>query len=496
MKIITEKRLATAVLALLLFVVFGYVSSARADRWDWRNNPDRFGGTMVTELSQLPQSGEVEQLPWPPSYMPLEAADGDVPGSLFDAAEKYDVAFHGWSPDLAGEAREAEVPDEDALQAAGPLTEWMSDSMGYCAAHDDLDSDGDGMIDEQEDVGDDEFYFWGPCHSWVAAAINEPEPRSPVLEEGVEFTAAELKALLALEWASAASRYVGGICSVGDETLTVDEDGFIIEPECADTNPGAFHVLLANLLGVEGRSFAVDHSMFGDLVMLPLVAYEVLRMEEVDAEGASALLGRQGMDYPFNPDAVSFVQVETEVTSADPSEADGMRIDLYTYLLEIDGGGDILGGRWTGESADDHPDFTWLPDQNGTDTDLYEPEQVDDLVQRSQAGDRDGDGVLDGVDICPEEDASGLDADGDGCVDRVADLADLVSSLGLHRGTERALVASAESAARDNGLSAVHKLGAFVNKVEAQRDKKIDADQANLLVAFAAHASADLQGAE
>ena len=24
---------------------------ARRDRWDWRNNPTRFGGTMVTELS-------------------------------------------------------------------------------------------------------------------------------------------------------------------------------------------------------------------------------------------------------------------------------------------------------------------------------------------------------------------------------------------------------------------------------------------------------------
>ena len=97
------------------------------------------------------------------------------------------------------------------------------------------------------------------------------------------------------------------------------------------------------------------------------------------------------------------------------------------------------------------------------------------------------------MDSCPDEDASGLDADDDGCVDRVADLAGVVLSLPLHKGTERALLASAESAARDEGISAVNKLGAFINKVEAQRGKKIDDDQANLLMSFAAHASAVLQ---
>ncbi|MDP7111676.1 MAG: hypothetical protein QGH45_06925 [Myxococcota bacterium] len=108
-------------------------------------------------------------------------------------------------------------------------------------------------------------------------------------------------------------------------------------------------------------------------------------------------------------------------------------------------------------------------------------------------GDRDGDDVLDGVDGCPDEDASGLDADDDGCIDQAADLAQVVLALELRQATERALVASAQSAARETGTLAVNRLGAFINKVQAQRGKRLDDEHANLLMSFAAHASAVLQ---
>jgi hypothetical protein len=114
----------------------------------------------------------------------------------------------------------------------------------------------------------------------------------------------------------------------------------------------------------------------------------------------------------------------------------------------------------------------------------------------SLGGDKDGDDVLDGVDGCPDEDASGLDADDDGCVDQAADLAEVVLALELRQGTERALVASAQAAARGTGTLAVNRLGAFINKVQAQRGRKLDDEHANLLMSFAAHASAVLQAAQ
>ncbi len=118
-----------------------------------------------------------------------------------------------------------------------------------------------------------------------------------------------------------------------------------------------------------------------------------------------------------------------------------------------------------------------------------------DYAAGALGGDRDSDNVLDGIDRCPDEDASGMDADGDGCVDRAADLAAVVVTLDLPRATERALVASVTAAARDTGPAAVHKLGAFINRVASQRGRTIDDEQANLLMSFAAHASAVLQPA-
>ena len=287
----------------------------------------------------------------------------------------------------------------------------------------------------------------------------------------------------------------GGVCSVGDETLTLDEDGFIVEPECRDTNPGSFHILLANMLGIDGQSFAVDIDPAESMTMLPVLSYEVLELDELSEADAAAAAGLPEGTHRFDPDATSFFRATTEVVLVDPDTDDGLLVQRYEYLLELDFTAAIIGGTWLGDSRIDHPDFSWLPEGDGVDPEIYRSDLTADLVLRSQAGDSDGDGLPDGVDACPDEDATGLDADDDGCVDRAVDLPDLVISLALPQGTERSLLASAESAARDEGIPTANKLGAFINKVEAQRGKKLDDEQAYLLMSFAAHASSILQPA-
>lgn len=34
-------------------------------------------------------------------------------------------------------------------------------------------------------------------------------------------------------------------------------------------------------------------------------------------------------------------------------------MQVYDYVLEIDGAGQIIGGEWLGTSKDFHPDFLW-----------------------------------------------------------------------------------------------------------------------------------------
>jgi hypothetical protein len=114
------------------------------------------------------------------------------------------------------------------------------------------------------------------------------------------------------------------------------------------------------------------------------------------------------------------------------------------------------------------------------------------------AGDSDGDGIPDELDLCPEENPEGLDANGDGCTDRICDLADLVRSLGIHKGTENSLAAKAENACaqynRGNLTPAVNMLNAFIHEVEAQKGKKISEEDAELLIQFARNAQLSSMG--
>jgi len=81
--------------------------------------------------------------------------------------------------------------------------------------------------------------------------------------------------------------------------------------------------------------------------------------------------------YVFNADAVSFAFIESEVDyiSESSAQTDGnlsstinqyTHTDRYSYVLELDKDGKIIGGEWTGSSKTNHPDFVWLPTGPGT----------------------------------------------------------------------------------------------------------------------------------
>ncbi|MBU7021884.1 MAG: hypothetical protein HXS41_12555 [Theionarchaea archaeon] len=124
---------------------------------------------------------------------------------------------------------------------------------------------------------------------------------------------------------------------------------------------------------------------------------------------------------------------------------------------------------------------------DGTDWEVYFTAK-----EGSGNGDSDGDGIPDELDSCPEENPQGLDADQNGCTDRICDLADLVRSLDFHKGLRNSLAAKAENACmqytRGNITPAVNMLNAFIHEVEAQRGKKISEEDAELLIQFALNA--------
>jgi hypothetical protein len=107
-------------------------------------------------------------------------------------------------------------------------------------------------------------------------------------------------------------------------------------------------------------------------------------------------------------------------------------------------------------------------------------------------GDTDEDGVCDPEDICPDEDATGFDANNDGCVD---DLGGLIEFLGtlvaegvIAEELKNSLITKVEnaehSADKENICAAINKLEALLNEVNAQRGKKISDEAANEIIAY------------
>ena len=106
--------------------------------------------------------------------------------------------------------------------------------------------------------------------------------------------------------------------------------------------------------------------------------------------------------------------------------------------------------------------------------------------------DSDGDGIPDNLDSCPTEDASGFDADNDGCIDTLSGLTTVLETLVaegvIDAELENSLLSKIESAEKSNDKdrinAAINQLEALKNEVEAQRGKKIADGPADQIIAY------------
>ena len=106
--------------------------------------------------------------------------------------------------------------------------------------------------------------------------------------------------------------------------------------------------------------------------------------------------------------------------------------------------------------------------------------------------DGDGDGIPDADDLCPDENATGFDADQDGCIDSITGLADVLITLVdedvIDADFANSLIKKVENAqkstTKDNICAAVNQLGAFINEIEAQTGKKLSEESATFLIEY------------
>ncbi len=153
-----------------------------------------------------------------------------------------------------------------------------------------MESGKDNSMTLTEDVLDHtnayDAYWEGICHGWTSAALEfaEPEPQT-ITGRGVtlNFGSSDLKGLLSYYHAAITKNWitnkkvatgrVGERCEVafskhawfmrdGKEYYKTINNGRVytheVPADCVDTDPGAFHIVLANMIGIKNQGFSAE----------------------------------------------------------------------------------------------------------------------------------------------------------------------------------------------------------------------------------------------
>ncbi|KAI9982020.1 hypothetical protein PInf_009812 [Phytophthora infestans] len=309
-----------------------------------------FGTSMESTLANLPTVGVHTPSPWPGPYWPTYQDSINVIWSAGEPspAEKYATAFG------------LDVDDFMNKVSADNGVDSMS-SRTVCSSDSDCSSLTDGSscaIRAGKSSGYCIPTWFGICHAWAPAAMIEEEPKCAVTHNGVTFQPMDLKALISdvYDGASVSTALTGTRFNGG--TDSTDEYGRHSSDAYRDLNPAYFHIAASNLLGKLNATFVAD------------VTAGVRADEMTLEEAAQTFYGLE--EYPWNAAAKSIVYVKTRLSWIFETYTDGGLVSsgkvdsyttgaYYTYLLEMDDDGAIIGGEWVYDSDDDHPDFLWFP---------------------------------------------------------------------------------------------------------------------------------------
>ena len=166
-------------------------------------------------------------------------------------------------------------------------------------------------------------HWAGHCNGWAAAAIRHAEPVKNVTRNGVVFTPADIKGLLAELYVYTEIEHLGGV----DRAI----------------NPGTLHVVLSNWLGRNQYPIAMDSSVGKEVWNFPIYAYR----------SANAKRRNQQVEVKVNLGYVYYTNQEYDVAPIN------YRYLYFHYTLDLDGEGNVTGGTYHYDS--NRLDMLWVP---------------------------------------------------------------------------------------------------------------------------------------
>src|SRR5262245_16706295 len=258
-----------------------------------------WGDELVMKLADLPAEGKV-----PEFRVPYSGHDyPDRAGGTIFALSKYDQAFHR-GRQMATDFERMDV----SAHRNGRSDEPIRGPFGRVWAR-----GGRGVPT-----------WYGHCNGWTAAAIRHAEPQKSVVRNGVTFTPADIKGLLAEIYMYCDSEFLGGV----DPAI----------------NPAVLHMTLGNWLGRGSHPVGMETAVGEVVINFPVFNYKSqinkLNNRESDV--------KTWITYTLN--------INREMDKGPPNYHRQM---YFHYVLDLDESGSIRGGRYIGDSQ--QIDMLWTP---------------------------------------------------------------------------------------------------------------------------------------
>lgn len=288
--------MATSAIVFLMVVANGYGATTPKSVVEKQNQVfEKYWGTkFVWKFDDLPTSGTVPNFRVPYSGNIYT----DRSGGTVNALRKYDQAFHGGRMLAVGFEQWDTTAFKKPTPRKGPF------GMTW------------GMKMETPN-------WHGHCNGWTAAAIRHAEPKESVRVNGVTFTPADIKGLLAEIYMYNDVDHLAGL----DSPL----------------EPGHFHAIIANWLGRGAHPLGMEADPSEEKWNYPIYAFS----------SSSAKRSDRRVEVKLN---LAYIKDSNGEYQESPRIR---RVKSFHYDLYLNTAGEIIGGKFYNDSA--MIDMLWLP---------------------------------------------------------------------------------------------------------------------------------------
>jgi hypothetical protein len=245
-------------------------ASEDAERWDAKNDPATVDGTFIYEVDRLPLTGSTKAAPIPADYWATYKDSVNVRWdgeASLSPAEKWEKAFN--KPGLAKRVSELYgIRKQTSRKECSQTSE--------CA---DLKDGSECAIARGETKGRCIPTWWGVCHGWAPYAFSEPAAKKAVVRGDVTFYPGDLEGLMSLAYGERLpTKFLSTRCNTKDSAT--DASGRVIAGECRDMNPGSFHVVAANMLGLRQQGFVYDRTWDAEVWNQPVRGFAITNLKD------------------------------------------------------------------------------------------------------------------------------------------------------------------------------------------------------------------------